>query len=474
MSQQHGFSQTSGFLRIGQVTSVNTETFRCDIDFPGSYSSAKNVSIFPSTVFGVMPEAGSNVAVYDRPGIGKRVIMVLDSPDPRTEEEILLGERKPGSIPEMEEGDVYIGHRSRAYFSRNGDARIYARGNRASLELKSEKARAELYAYNFDLFTPGKNVRIRSYSTVPTGPLQTWGDALSLEVNVPIAPGLDSAPEVLPTTLGRIDIGKTGSVNIDVLPTLITGSGQVALDMSSVTTEISLHRGWPLKASGLRLGALNEVSLFNTVSSLFMSQLGGIELESLPGKSRLVMAELGDVTLTNTLGILSIGVSGQVDISSPLANLELRPDGSFGIFPNSLSYGLGVSAAGDLTFSGNSASISSLTTSVLSGTAGVSLIGPLISLGLVSGGHVAFAEALVLVLQKLNILHQAIKLHTHSFAGVVVSGAGAGGQVIGGVLLPNGTGSGGTSPSAELAAAGLIPPVPTAATLGSTTVTAQA
>lgn len=478
MSTDHGFAQTSGYLRIGRITSINPDTFRCDLEFPGTYSIARDVPINPSPLMGFMPETGSHVAVYSRPGMGNRILLPLDSPGTRTPEEFIENENKPGTIPNMETGDSYFGHRGRAYFNKHGDARLSSSASRATLELKAEKAKAELYAYNFDLFTPGRNVRIHSKSTTAIGPLQTWGDSLELDVNIPLAPGVDSAVEIPPTSLGKIKIGNTGNIGLNVLPPtgLLDLPGVSHLSMDTLgQIEIGHGPAGVLRTSGLSISALalGDVELFTPTSSLLLSKtLSLVSLENAVASTRLTMDGIGNATLgTVTSYVGRDGMLLSTTMKTPLASISAYDSGLISLIGPASSISMDV--AGNSIFAGNNVSINAAVAASMTAAASLSLAAPLISLGLVSGGHVAFAEALALVLQQLNVLHLAIKTHTHAFAGVVVSGLGAGGNVIGGVLLPGGTGSGGTTPSAELAAPGLIPPTPSAAAIGSTTVTAQ-
>lgn len=463
MSVQRAFELASGYLRIGKITSVNTEKFRCDIEFPGTNSVARNVPFTPNPLFGFMPETGTHVSVCSRPGAGHRVIGLLDRPDSRKPEEVLVQENKPGTIPRMEMGDVYIGHRGRAYFSKHGDVYVTARGSRASLELNCEKAKAELYAYNFDIFTPGRNVRIRSQSTVAAA----WGDSLSLEVNMP-------GPELLQTHLGRINIDKFGSMNLDVLPLT---AGAVNLSMG-ITGAIGLGRGFPLKTVGLEMGpvGLDSIDLFTPKHYFSMDPLmQRVALENLPGLTDLTMTDIGDVHLGSQSSYFSVSRTLQsVSMRSALSRVELQDNGSLTLANNANDYNIsGTSAL--LSLAGKTVDMMATAGPLgLSSTTVASIAAPLINLGAISAGHVAVVEALMIIFKKLDALHQAIKNHTHAISGVVVSGAGAGGQVIGGVLAPDGSGSGGTSRALSLAAAGLVPPVPTAAQLGSTTVTVQA
>lgn len=464
MSAIKGLEGTAGYIRIGTISSIDTDNFRCNLSFPGSYAVARDVPLTPSPLIGFMPEAGSNVAVFSMPGAGHRIISILDTPDSREPSEVLAKENKPGRIPRMETGDVYVGHKGRAYFNKYGDVRLSSAASRATIELKAEKALAEVYGYNFDLHTPGNNVRIRSKSTVDAGPLQTWGDMLSLEVNVPVAPPLDHEPDVLPTSLGRIQIDRLGNINASVMP--LTPNA-VSLGMNVVGSG-SFGRGFPLNTVGMAFGATgnDQASLFTPKNSLLLTDLlGKAELSNLPSGNALLLSDAGEVRLgkSSLFPYFSIDASTQrMTMSQANGTVSLAADGSFTATDLAGDYLIGGTPLG-LTMTGKTAVISATAGSMLlSSSSAATLAAPLVNLGLTPGGHVAFAEAIVYILGQLNILHQAIKTHTHVLTGVVTTGAGAGGLV-----------TGSAAPSIELAAGGLIPPVPTPAQMGSTTVTAQ-
>ena len=118
-----------------------------------------------------------------------------------------------------------------------------------------------------------------------------------------------------------------------------------------------------------------------------------------------------------------------------------------------------MSALGDLSFFGKSVDISGATIARLASTNITQIEGRLINLGDSTVGHVAIAEALVVVFQQLNILHQAIKNHAH----IVTNAVPAVPSVQ--VLAPM---------SPQLQSAQLVPPPPSAAFLGSKTVSVQA
>jgi hypothetical protein len=427
MGIESGFGETSGYLRIGKITSVRPDVFRCDLSFPGTYSSAKDVSIIPNPLFGFMPTVGTYVGVYDRPGVGKRVLCLLDAADGRSPDEILEQETKSGTIPTMEPGDVYIGHRGRAYFNKHGDVHISARGSRAYLDLKCEKAKAELYAYNFDIFTPGNNVRIHSSSTVPLGPLQTWGDSLSIEVNTPLASaGIDDAPEVLPTNLGRLKISNVGSIDLDVLPM----SAAVNLHMD-ITGQIGLGRGLGVKTIGLDISPVGTdiVKLYTLGSNLILNNSSQtVTLSNLIPKTSLLMDGTGNVTLGAIESYFKRDFAGKTVTM--------------------------VTSGGSITLKDTGEIIQTGKTVDINGTAGVTLIGPDIKLGQTPAGHVAFAEILYNILNQLYALNMKIMVHTHPVVGVVPAGTPL------------------AAPSPILI--GAVPPVPPLSTIGSTTVSAQA
>jgi len=452
------YNDVYGIIRIGQIDSINTDAFTCNINFLGSYSSAKNVPFNPHPLLGMMPSVGSMVVVYDNPGYGKRVLMPLYEREELTVEQLQERPTQSGLVPDMREGEIYIGRHGRAYFDNSGNVRIESEMARSGLELKSEKARAELYGYNFNLYTMGNNVRIRSISTVSTGPLQTWGDSLSLEVNIPIAPGLDSAPEVIPTNLGKISIDKLGSVNMDVSSKLLN------FKMDAMTGLISIGRG-TTKLIGVEVGPISDayVSMFSPMGELFVSSDGLSSISSTPGKSSLELAPDSGITLTNTIGTISIDPDGRVGFLGPNGSIELMADGSLSMLSNTLDWGISADSGGNLAFTGNNVDISAGTTSTLSGDTSIILRSPSISLGLIPMGHVAIAEAIVAELQKLNTTLQAMAIHTHVISGIVTSGPGSGGAV-----------AGQAQASLTLLASGLVPLVPLASTIGSTTVTAQA
>ena len=458
MAREH--KHDYGTLRIGKIESIDTPSQLAEVSFEGSYSSASAVPFSVHPLLGIMPSVGSMVAVYDRPGFGKRILMSLYESEGLTVEELQTRNSKAGLHPNMQENEIFIGRHGRAYFDNQGNVQITCQQDRAAVSLLYDESRAELSGYYFDIYSLGKNVRVRSKKFIPAVPgTPAWGDSLFLEVNTPIPPGIASAAEVIPTTLGRMSISNLGSINLDSLP--LGGPLNCNLEMD-VTGLISLGRGFPLKTVGLTMGTLDGVLLFNnygylSIAGTELAAPGEVELKSYPGKSKLNFSPIGDILLTNTFGSMGVdAVTGQVNLSSIGGNLELRQDGSVGIFPNSLSYGFGINAAGDLAFGGKSVDISGTTTARLAGAASASIEGLYIKLGLVSGGHVAIAEKLDLIFKQLAILHQKIQAHTHT--GTITSGAQVGNTVA--VLL-----------SPELVSAA-YPPV-NSALIGSVTVTAQ-
>jgi hypothetical protein len=468
MSQRE-YNDSYGTLRIGQVSAVDTVNFTCDVNFGGSYSGATKVPLSTHPSCGTMPSSGDTVMVYDHPGYGKRFLGSLYEDEGLTVEQIQERPATPGLVMNLNEGEAYIGRWGRAHFDNQGNARIQSQAARSGLELKHEKAVAELFGVNFDHYTSGKNVRIHTSSSTPL----TWGDSISIEVNNPIAPGNDSAPEVIPSNLGRLVISNTGTVNIDVLPLTPT---PLNLDMSidgsvflgrlvGPITPVSVNT----KTAGLSMSPLDDMLMFNTKGYLLVDRLGNVEGQSSVGLSTLTLSKTGDVTLKNPLGKMLIDASGNISLTGPAAKLDILQTGSFEAASPG-AYSLGMSPVGDLIYTGKSVDISATgpvflggTVSSVLGSGSVNLVAPFINLGGVTTGHVAFAEAMVLVLQRLNLLHQLIRTHSHAVQGAVITGLGVGGSV-----------TGLASPSTELAPAATIPPVPTAAQIGSTTVAAQA
>ena len=362
------FEKASGLLRIGIIDSIYPDRFRCDIQFPGAVGNiVRDVSISPHAQFGIMPFKGDIVAVYDRPGYGKRVIAILQSKDDRDFLEILQDENKLGVIPEMASGDTYIGNNSRAYFYENGDAIISSDGDRAKIELRYEDARSILYGHNFSLESPGRGVRVRSVSTVSAGPLATFGDSLRLEVNTPI-----QGEVIEPITRGSMTIDNLGGIALDTLPYSPMPSN---FSMDSIGN-IELGRGYPTKTIGL------------------------------------VMSSGSDISLFNPSGLIDISSDGSIKAQTPLSEISLSSDGSFDL--STESYSLGITTVGGLSYIGKSVDIDATTTALVRAASSLSMQANNINIGAVSAGHVTIAELLAPIWTAIDAMKLLLVAHTHT------------------------------------------------------------
>ena len=463
-------NKSQGALRIGIVTSTDSSKFRCDVSYLGTYQDSRSVPTNPNANFGVMPEVGSLVACYDHPGIGTKVIAVLDKPGNASLDEMLIREDKAGYVPNCNDGEAFIGGSSggRAHFDNQGNVIVSSQMHRAVLELTSDQATALIYGNNFDFYSQGKNARVHSKTTITDVPPLTWGDSLYMEVNIPASPLPASQIQVPPTTLGRFAIQNNGSLEATALPGTavqtglqISPLGSIDLGRGDGTTPISIN------IVGMSVSTLNAVDIFNPLASMFIGPDGRIKLLSTPGFASLTLDVDKSIKLTNLVGTFSVDAAGNVVASNANSQVKVAADGSFLIAPIALTpYMISANAVGDVSVIGKSVGISATTSVALAGTmvnvaasASSTIASPLIRLGAVPAGHVAYAEALVLIFAQLNALNLAIKTHTHVVNGVVLA---TGNAVISTAM-----------PSAELAAA-VVPPVPTPSGIGSTTVSAQA
>lgn len=470
---QRSYNDSFGTIRIGQCSSVDTTNFTCDLTFVGTYSSATQVPLAPHPMMGMMPSAGDLVAIYDHPGYGKRVLFPLYESEDLTVSQLQDRPTQSGLVPNLNEGEVYIGRYGRALFDNQGNAYIQSQAARSGLNLKYDSSVSELYGQNLDIHTSGNNVRIHSSSSIPA----IWGDSLSLEVNIPIAPGIDSAPEVIPSNLGRLVIGNTGSVDIDVLPLSLS---PLSLQVNSVGY-ISMGRlsgpitpiSRPPLLAGLTIDIFNTINLTNPLGGLSIPgslavSLGNVSLRSAVANSSLNLLADGSIDIKNSSGFFRIDSDGSMLMSNSSIGLDLGSDGSMSMIPSSLLWSLGINPSGDYAFAGKNVDISaaaaasiSAVVASLTGSVSVNLAAPIISLGLVPAGHAAIVEALVLIFQQLAVFNTKIENHTHAIQGAVITGLGSGGSV-----------TGIASPSLELAGFAPIPPV--ASAIGSQTVTVQA
>lgn len=348
--------------------------------------------------------------------MGNRVLFPLDMVDGRSSDDVLERETKKGTVPRMETGDMFVGHRGRAYFNKHGDVTVFARGMRASLDLKCEKAKAELYGYNYELSTPGKNVRIHTKSTVSSGPLQTWGDSVYIEVNAPLAVGsMDTLPDALQTNLGRLKIENTGSLSLEVLPLSLNASLS-----ADITGQIELGRGYPIHTVGLLVSPVgtDRVTLFTPTAHLLLDSV------------------TNEVTLRNSAQNTQLQLTAAGDMSM------LGPVGDFNI-----------SAAGDLTYTGKSVDIQTTASALISAASSLNLQAQSIAIGAVAAGHVTIAELLAPIWAKLDAICILLATHVHPTA------------------VP---GPASVAPSLAVLAVPQVVPLGTAALIGSTTVTTQA
>lgn len=537
----------SGSLNICQIESVDTDNFRCDVSIPGSYSFAKNIPLNPSPIFGVMPTANTLAVIYDRPGLGKRIIGLLNEINDTTPQEQLIREDFAGLYPNLKEGECFIGRHGRAHFDNKGNIYISAESERAGLELSYDDHKAKLYAYDLDLYTNQKNVRIHTEST-GVGVSKTWGDSLYIGVNVPLAtPDIGVQVPIPPTPLGRMIIANTGAIDLELFP-LTARTSNLSF---GVQGEIQLGRGAYLmpKTVALSISKLDDVRLYNayaglslvgdqkysestgvspidgwrvtptvitpinqsgdTYSGVDVTQIpvkplfGGVELYSLVGENSLKLSPQGDIMLHNGSASLNIfgqpAIAGNINFGNNKVELAMSSIGGFSVSSppsQGSTYNLGINSSGMLSFIGKNVDLYAPSIRIghqvgIGVTGLLSLEATAINLGLVPAGNVAFAQAILLLCQQLNKLNMVLKTHTHSISGTIIGGQCAvvspfgilpgtvTGNVVGGFVDPlTKTGSldstGGASPSFNLALAGLIPPVPTLASLGSTTVTVQA
>jgi len=435
-----------GRIRLGAVTAINTKTFRCEVSFPDSIGGATNVIFNPSPAFGHIPRVGTICAIYDKPGHAKRLICSLSEISSRTPSEIAVREDTYGTVPRMESDDVYIGRHGRAYFNSNGDVSINSRKNRAGLDLKYDKARSELYGYNFQIFTPGKGINVHSGSAV----YGTVGDEFYIDKAVPVPPSPDNLPDpiIIPITQFKIDsVGNTGLR----VGALVQGS---TLAMS-IVGEIGLRN--PL--AELNLHANADIELKNQTVSLDLVADDSAILQT--SKSEMSIGTDGGMVISGPGASLEIEASGRVLLANQSSEFEMFQAGGFdlsatsgGISLTSPSASLGLPQAGQ-------ASLISTGGAIIDGASLVKLQGALIQLGQTAAFHPALAEPISIILTVVSDFCLKVQAHTHVVTGSVISGLGAGGIVAA------------TAGQSSVLAAAIPPPPGPTPLIGSNTVTIQ-
>ena len=484
----------TGSIRIAQITSINVETFRAQLTFyDNPIGSSPLAWATPHPLFGIMPRAGSNVLVYCHNNGGNYILFPLSEPDNRSPADRLSRVASvPGLVPYMKEDEAYIGRSGRAYFDADGNVRISSLMNRCMIELKAKKSRTEISGYDFDIFTPGKGVRFHSTHLVPVTPLTPGaGDGFSLEINIPVAPVADSLPEVLPTTISKLDMDKIGNFEVSVF----RGMSKISAD---VLGNMAFETGPLIPTTGLRIGdpgsipnsaLINRVFLRNKWGALdFSSTNPDIQLYQGYGVPTAILEfdALSNISLRRPkagLKISAIPAPAEVHLFNAASDLEMWGDGSLywtnnvsSIFSYTSSRTAGISA-GNLNLFGDAvatmvslgpATVQGTTTNLIGtlitnlaapvvnivGVAATNVTGAAINIGAVPAGHVAIAEMMIATFVTMQAFNKILQLHTHPYMN------------FGAVNF--------TFPSLELNAAGVsVPPVPSAAASGSLTVTVQ-
>lgn len=364
----------NGDMAIARVVSVDTEARTCDLVFEGAYGNSKAVpySIHPGG--GVCPSVDDMVLLFDRPGGGKRICQILYPIEGLTDDQVSVSPVTPGRNLSMNEGEAKIGGFGFAHFDDKGNSRMQSESARSGIELKYDTAKVETYGQNFDHYTQGKNVRIRT--TRPSTAM--WGDTLWLEVNNPSISSIDPYPEVPSNTLGRFVISNTGSINADVLVTPTLNSLNLKMDvlgnvsLGRLTGPITLTpvptpgvpltpvRTSPPLGAGFKLDSLDNVELLNPYGSIKIDKSGNVNIRGYTNS-----ATSGSISLSNPLASISIsGLDGSISLTNQSVFSVTSPSTVFsGSITFSAAGGSSATAAGPFSLTTPGFSINSANTS---------------------------------------------------------------------------------------------------------------